>query len=140
MSKKSFATQLFQGFVKSAVNQVGRDGGKVISNRVYDDQHSTPFRSTRGGGIYQPEVNSDDQPFFTSPIWLYPFLFIGSLILSPIGFLYHLSKTFTYFLLINKQGGAANQSTLLIKCSLHLLLSGFFAYIAYQIYQALMAA
>ena len=29
--------------IESAVNQVGRDGGKVISNRVYGNSHSTPI-------------------------------------------------------------------------------------------------
>jgi hypothetical protein len=42
MSK--FVKQLAKGFVRSAVNQVGRDGGKVISNKVYGDKHSRPVR------------------------------------------------------------------------------------------------
>ncbi|WKV11464.1 SH3 domain-containing protein [Marivirga harenae] len=40
----SFINNLFKGFVRSAVNQVGRDGGKVISNKVYGDKHSKPIR------------------------------------------------------------------------------------------------
>ena len=31
-------------FVKSVVRQVGRDTGKVISNKVFKDAHSTPIR------------------------------------------------------------------------------------------------
>ncbi len=31
-------------FLKSAVNQVGRDLGKVISNQIFKDAHSTPIR------------------------------------------------------------------------------------------------
>lgn len=31
-------------FLKSAINQVGRDMGKVISNQVFKDSHSTPYR------------------------------------------------------------------------------------------------
>lgn len=43
MAKKtSFAEQLLKGFIRSAVNQVGRDGGKVISNRTYKGEHATP--------------------------------------------------------------------------------------------------
>ena len=41
----SFLAQLTKGFIRSAVNQVGRDGGKVISNRIYGDKHSTPIRN-----------------------------------------------------------------------------------------------
>ncbi|WMN12986.1 SH3 domain-containing protein [Marivirga salinae] len=40
----SFINSLFKGFIRSAVNQVGRDGGKVISNQVYGDSHSKPIR------------------------------------------------------------------------------------------------
>ena len=36
--------KLARGFVQSAVNQVGRDSGRVISNRVYCDAHATPIR------------------------------------------------------------------------------------------------
>ena len=31
-------------FLKSAINQVGRDLGKVISNQVFKDSHSSPYR------------------------------------------------------------------------------------------------
>ena len=50
-----FITQLGKGFIRSAVNQVGRDGGKVISNSLYGDAHSTPIR--RAGQAYaeQPQ-------------------------------------------------------------------------------------
>ena len=32
-------------FIKSAINQVGRDAGKVVSNQIFGDAHSTPIRS-----------------------------------------------------------------------------------------------
>jgi hypothetical protein len=41
---KSFLNQLGKSFIRSVVNQVGRDGGKVISNQIYGNQHSTPIR------------------------------------------------------------------------------------------------
>lgn len=44
-------SQLGKDFVRSAVKQVGRDGGKVISNHVYGDGHSTPVREV-GGAEY----------------------------------------------------------------------------------------
>lgn len=40
----SFLVKLGKGFIRSAVNQVGRDSGKVISNHIYGDAHSTPIR------------------------------------------------------------------------------------------------
>jgi hypothetical protein len=40
----SFLIQLLKGFIKSGVNQVGRDGGKVISNKVYGNKHSSPVK------------------------------------------------------------------------------------------------
>lgn len=39
-----FLSELGKGFVRSAVNQVGRDTGKVISNSVFGDAHATPVR------------------------------------------------------------------------------------------------
>lgn len=41
----SFLGSLAKGFIRSAVNQVGRDGGKVVSNNVYGNSHSTPINS-----------------------------------------------------------------------------------------------
>ena len=39
-----FLSNLGKGFIRSAVNQVGRDGGKVISNNIYGNAHATPVR------------------------------------------------------------------------------------------------
>ncbi len=36
-------------FLKSAINQVGRDLGKVISNQIFKDAHSKPIRVVRSG-------------------------------------------------------------------------------------------
>lgn len=46
MAKQSYFGKLAKGFIRSAVNQVGRDGGRVISNQIYGDAHSTPIRKT----------------------------------------------------------------------------------------------
>ena len=40
----NFISSLGKGFVRSAVNQVGRDTGRVISNSIYGDLHATPVR------------------------------------------------------------------------------------------------
>lgn len=53
---QSFLTQLGKGFIRSAVNQVGRDGGKVISNNIYGNQHSTPIRIVSNSGIENTEM------------------------------------------------------------------------------------
>jgi len=37
---QSFLTQLGKVFIRSAVNQVGRDGGKIISNQIYANKNS----------------------------------------------------------------------------------------------------
>lgn len=35
---------LCKGFIRSAVNQVGRDYGRTISNQIFGDAHATPVR------------------------------------------------------------------------------------------------
>lgn len=40
-----FLGDLGKGFIRSAVNQVGRDTGKVFSNNIYGDAHATPIRN-----------------------------------------------------------------------------------------------
>lgn len=39
----SYVNKLAKGFVRSAINQVGRDGGRVVSNKVYKGKHSKPI-------------------------------------------------------------------------------------------------
>lgn len=62
-----FLDGLFKGFVRSAVNQVGRDGGKVISNKIYKGAHSTPI----GTPEYYREAygNSSPIPKPSNVIW-----------------------------------------------------------------------
>lgn len=59
MAKQSFATQLAKGFVRSAVNQVGRDGGRVLSNQIYGNRNyinvrgvdASPSANAYGGAL-----------------------------------------------------------------------------------------
>ena len=37
-------SNLGQTFIKSLVRQVGRDAGKVVSNKAFKDAHATPIR------------------------------------------------------------------------------------------------
>lgn len=53
-----FLEQLAKGFVRSAVNQVGRDGGRVVSNKVYGNAHATKI---------QVVGNEGDAPASASP-------------------------------------------------------------------------
>ena len=43
----SFISNLAKGFVRSAVNQVGRDGGRVISNKIYNGQNYVPVNTSQ---------------------------------------------------------------------------------------------
>lgn len=59
-----FLSNLLKGFVRSAVNQVGRDGGKIISNKIYKGTHSTPigtpeyYRQVYGGSSPIPKLSN----------------------------------------------------------------------------------
>lgn len=54
----NFISQLIKGFIRSTVNQVGRDTGKVISNQIYRNAHSTPVKGvTCTDGVYYDESN-----------------------------------------------------------------------------------
>ena len=79
---------LLKMFVNSAVRQVGRDGGKVISNAVYGDSHSTPHRIVKNKNGSTEEYNSTNlvikkeylvwQWFLALLLTLIPFInFIG---------------------------------------------------------------
>ncbi len=49
-SSSNFFSNLGKGFIRSAVNQVGRDSGKVVSNAIYGDRHATPVRGVGSSG------------------------------------------------------------------------------------------
>lgn len=53
----SFLNSLLKSFIRSAVNQVGRDGGKVISNQLYRGAHTTPINLQS-----QPSTSSSSTP------------------------------------------------------------------------------
>jgi hypothetical protein len=43
---------LFNQFVSAAVRQVGRDGGKVISNKIYGNSHTSRVSIVNENGQY----------------------------------------------------------------------------------------
>lgn len=52
----SFLANLGKGFIRSAVNQVGRDTGRVVSNKIYGDAHATPIKGiTQTKGVIYDE-------------------------------------------------------------------------------------
>ncbi len=53
----NYLSNLGKGFVRSAVNQVGRDAGRVVSNQTFGDAHSTPIRGV-GNGTPPPLANN----------------------------------------------------------------------------------
>ena len=53
-----FFENLGKGLIRSAVNQVGRDGGRVVSNQLYGDAHSTPHRIVNNNA--RPVIDGDD--------------------------------------------------------------------------------
>lgn len=61
----SFIQELGKGFIRSAINQVGRDGGKVISNKIYGDAHATPIRrvgQSPSGSYFDTETSQPLTP------------------------------------------------------------------------------
>lgn len=54
-----FINNLGKGFIRSAVNQVGRDAGRVVSNNMYGNAHATPYRNASRNQqqqIYEEDV------------------------------------------------------------------------------------
>lgn len=61
-------SDLGKRLINSAVSQVGRDGGKVISNHLYGDAHATPIRNVSLKGNQYVNVTSGE---FLTPEDLY---------------------------------------------------------------------
>jgi hypothetical protein len=89
MAKKSFGIQLAEGFVRSTVNQVGRQTGNVIANNIYGDAHSTPFKiiTEANKNVYLTEPIEEPTEYqFDKPIYVLWFLLY--FIFWPIPFIY----------------------------------------------------
>lgn len=94
----SFINGLAKGFIRSAVNQVGRDAGRVVSNNIYGDAHSIPHRnvSASGAGRVSSVGKVEDegiQPIVPSvgAAWFWGFVgfmfsIIGGVILLIVGY------------------------------------------------------
>ena len=77
MAKKSFGMQLAEGFVRSTVNQVGRQTGNVIANNIYGNAHSTPFKiiAEANKNVYLTEPIEEPTEYqFDKPIYVLWFL------------------------------------------------------------------
>ena len=94
----SFINGLAKGFVRSAVNQVGRDAGRVVSNQLYGDAHSTPHRNVSAGGAGRVSSVGQVEDEGIQPIvpsvcvaWIWGFVgflfsIIGGVILLIVGY------------------------------------------------------
>ena len=94
----SFINGLAKGFVRSAVNQVGRDAGRVVSNQLYGDAHSTPHRNVSAGGTGRVSSVGQVEDEGIQPIvpsvcvaWIWGFVgflfsIIGGVILLIVGY------------------------------------------------------
>ena len=88
---------LAKGFVRSAVNHVGRDAAKAVSNNLYGDAHSVPHRSVNGNeqpeyiGMEAKEIRTErcdgdsNTKIVVFILLAFMFNFIGGLILFFIG-------------------------------------------------------
>lgn len=61
-------------FIKSAVRQVGRDAGRVLSNNVFGDSHSAPIRivgqlGTKSKYHVVPYVDTSEFDLSSQPLW-----------------------------------------------------------------------
>ena len=97
----SFIKNLFLGLIRSTVNQVGRDAGKIISNKTFGDKHSAPIRVVRNGSnasksnendVYSPNVEL--LPSGCLSYILY-FILLPSPLLGPLFWLYKGFKNLT---------------------------------------------
>ena len=94
----SFINGLAKGFIRSAVNQVGRDAGRVVSNNIYGDAHSIPHRNVSAGGADRitgvgKVVDEGVQPIVPSvgAAWFWGFVgfvfsIIGGVVLLIVGY------------------------------------------------------
>lgn len=91
----SFMNELAKGFVRSAVNQVGRDAGRVVSNNIYGDAHSIPHRNVSAGRVSSVGKVEDEETVIIEPsegkaiAWCVValfFNFLGAVILLVVGY------------------------------------------------------
>lgn len=94
----SFISGLAKGFIRSAVNQVGRDAGRVVSNNIYGDAHSIPHRNVSAGGAGRVSSVGQVEDEGIQPIvpsvcvaWIWGFVgflfsIIGGVILLIVGY------------------------------------------------------
>lgn len=55
---RNFAKNLTKGLVRSAVNQVGRDGGRVISNLLYNNKNYVPIQNVNSAPQMEHPIDS----------------------------------------------------------------------------------
>ena len=68
----SYLNNLAKGFVKSAVKQVGREGGKVISNQIYGNVHSKPLRTNSNDTAIESTGLFEEKEYISDLAFLIP--------------------------------------------------------------------
>ncbi|MFA7616753.1 MAG: hypothetical protein WCY16_09265 [Weeksellaceae bacterium] len=103
-----FFSNLPKDFIKSAVRQVGRDGGRVISNKVYGSAHAIPVKHIVDSNINFDSNTQEIQLYNKKDSWLTTFglivCFVFSIIpfCSFIGAIIGLVKGLRFLLMKNK--------------------------------------
>ncbi|MBD5199411.1 MAG: hypothetical protein HDS83_03355 [Bacteroidales bacterium] len=105
----NFTKNLAKGFIRAAVNQVGRDGGRVISNNLYNGKNYVPVAEVTPTGTATPppvtpteggipsDAISTTKPFTAGKmVWLS----ILSLFIMPFGSIFVL--LYGVFMLLDK--------------------------------------
>ncbi|MCK6144816.1 hypothetical protein [Prevotella intermedia] len=92
-----FAKNLGKGLIRSAVNQVGRDAGKVISNQLYGNAHSTSHRIVNNNDTFISDKSESVGEYIKEQtaagvVWRIIFAFIFNFIGGPILIIYGLKK------------------------------------------------
>lgn len=82
----NFAKNLAKGFVRSAVNQVGRDGGRVISNQLYYNKNYVPIQNVSEATQMGQPVDSEQNGFMPNAV-VKTKLGAGTIILVILGLL-----------------------------------------------------
>ena len=69
--KQSFIQTLAKGFVRSAINQVGRDSGRLVSNKLYKGAHATPVNLQQTASPPQPQTRTQKEMQHINPNAMY---------------------------------------------------------------------
>lgn len=92
----SFVGNLSKEFIRSAVSQVGRDGGRIVSNQVYDNSFSVPVDSISNRSTSTSPLLEEKEYIYVKFIWAiflsFVIPYLGSFIVIIKGFINYFNK------------------------------------------------